>query len=223
MFIRSSMARRPGSAAPGTASSVERGGSPCQSRIVPGLRMPSGSRASLMARGDVDDVLADLIHQPGALEAADAVLAGDRAAEGRWRDPWSRRRASMARRSESGSAGSITISGWVLPSPAWAISATITSRSTPIRSTPATSSGSRGTGTPTSSNRSRPFRSTAGNDGATGGHEHLALDLVVGVSKNLGRGIAVAGVEQDLHLGRIAGVGLRDDDRGGGAVQAPSS
>ena len=71
-------------------------------------------------------------------------------------------KAILARLSMSASAGSKTIRGWVLPSPACAITATRTSYFSEIRSIPSTRSGSAGRGTPTSSSRRLPSRSTAG-------------------------------------------------------------
>ena len=64
--------------------------------------------------------------------------------------------ASWARAARSGSSSSRTMIGWVLPSPAWATSAIGMSRRAEISSIPATSCGSAGSGTPTSSSSSEP-------------------------------------------------------------------
>ena len=70
--------------------------------------------------------------------------------------------AELARRVSSASAGSKTISGWVLPSPACAMTEIITRSSSAIAATFSMRSGSIAMGTPTSSSSSDPRRSTAG-------------------------------------------------------------
>ncbi len=70
--------------------------------------------------------------------------------------------AASARSFMAPSLGSNTINGWVLPSPACAITEIITCRSAAICAIPVTRSPSRGSGTPTSSSSSVPLASTAG-------------------------------------------------------------
>ncbi len=70
--------------------------------------------------------------------------------------------AFLARCAIAVSVGSYTISGWVLPSPACAITEIITSHSLAMAATPLTRSPSAGNGTPTSSRSSVPLASTAG-------------------------------------------------------------
>src|SRR4029077_3095543 len=87
----------------------------------------------------------ELARQPGPFQPADAVFAGDGAAEAD-RQIHDVAEAFWARCAIAASAGSYTISGWVLPSPACAITEIITSLLAAIFATPPTRSASEGSG-----------------------------------------------------------------------------
>ena len=125
--------------------------------------MPCGSRASLIRRVRSITSGPSWSGSQRLLEPADAVLAGDRAAQRDRERPSPRRTPLCARSVSSGSAGSKTISGWVLPSPACAIDRDGRRRAARrSRAIAVDQRGERGIGTPTSSSSRVPSALDAG-------------------------------------------------------------
>ena len=94
-------------------------GQGARAKTLPGLKMPAGSRACLIARCIPSTTRADLLAPGPALEQADAVLAGDGAAE-RDRLVDDAVEGLLARVPCRVVVRGVIIRGWRLPSPAWA-------------------------------------------------------------------------------------------------------
>ena len=130
---------------------------------LPGFDDSQRIERRLDAAVEVEHVVAELGPQPRPLERPDAVLAGDRAAEGQRQRPSPRRRPASARATAS---AIVAVEGDQRVEVAVAGVADDgdgrVAGGRPPAATPATRSGIRGTGTPTSSMSTVPSASTAG-------------------------------------------------------------